>query len=64
MTKITNPKQCIGENSSYHVLVIEISNFEFICDLMLVIWNLPETRKYESQKIGVILLLIILSNRI
>ena len=46
MTKITNPKQSIDEKLTCHVLVIEISNFEFICDLMFVIWNLPETRKY------------------
>ena len=30
MTKITNSKQCISEYPNYLVLVIEISNLEFI----------------------------------
>ena len=49
MTKIPNSKQCIGAYTNYFVLVIAISNFEFICNLVLVIWLFPTRHMYNFK---------------
>ena len=47
MTKITNSKQKMHHYSTYLVSVIEISDLEFICNLVLVYWDFSE--KYQKR---------------
>jgi hypothetical protein len=49
MTKITNSEKCIRAYPHCPVLVIVISNLEFICILVLVIWLFPTTHMYNFQ---------------
>jgi hypothetical protein len=43
MTKVTTEKPRMAANAAvYSVLVIEISNFEIIWDLVLVIWDFKD----------------------
>ncbi len=50
MTKNTNSKQRYDiEYTHYFVSVIEILNFEFVCNLVLVYCFLHQTQKYNHK---------------
>ena len=49
MTKNTNSKQRYDiEYKQYFVSVIEILNFEFICNLVLVYWFLDKMQRNKN----------------